>query len=54
MMKCKQKISDGFRSNHGAQEFARIRGFISTARKQEWNIFEVIRKIFSNQVPLPA
>jgi hypothetical protein len=23
-------------------------------RKQEWNIFEVIRKIFSNQVPLPA
>lgn len=54
MMKCKQKISGGFRSSHGAQEFARIRGFISTARKQEWNIFEVIRKIFSNQVPLPA
>ena len=34
MMKCKQRILGVFCSSHGAQEFARIRGFISTARKQ--------------------
>jgi len=54
MMKCKQKISGGFRSILGAREFARIRGFISTARKQGWNIFAAIQKIFSNQIPLPV
>ena len=45
MMKCKQKISGGFRSVKGAEMFARIRGFISTARKQGWNIFESIQRV---------
>lgn len=43
MMKCKQKISGGFRTLKGAQIFARIRGFISTSRKQNKNVFESIR-----------
>ena len=51
MMKCKQKISGGFRSIHGAREFTRIRGFISTMRKQQRHIFEVIQSVFSNQMP---
>lgn len=43
MMKCKQKISGGFRAQEGAVIFARIRGYISTARKQGLNIFEAIQ-----------
>lgn len=42
MMKVKQKISGGFRSIKGADAFATIRGFISTMRKQDHNVFEAI------------
>ena len=42
MMKVKQKISGGFRTVAGADNFATIRGFISTERKQGRNIFEAI------------
>ena len=44
MMKCRQKISGGFRTFEGAVRFARIRGFISTARKQNWDIMNAIRQ----------
>lgn len=54
MMKCKQKISGGFRSFRGAQHFARIRGFISTARKQEWNILDATHRIFTSHIPSPT
>jgi transposase len=54
MMKCKQKISGGFRSTKGADIFARIRGFISTARKQGWNIFESIQQVVRGCVPMPV
>ena len=42
MMKLRQKISDGFRSQHGANDFAVIRSFISTARKQVWNVIQAL------------
>ena len=42
MAKLKQKISGGFRSEQGANDFATIRGFISTAKKQGWNIIPAI------------
>ena len=54
MMKCKQKISGGFRTEAGAKTFVRIRGFISTARKQGWNIFESIQAVVNGQVPAIA
>lgn len=54
MMKCKQKISGGFRSAKGAEIFSRIRGFISTARKQGWNIFESIQQIVQGCTPMPV
>ena len=38
MMKLRQKISGGFRSLEGATDFAVIRSFFSTAKKQGWNI----------------
>jgi transposase len=43
MMKLKQKISGTFRSLHGALYFARIRGYISTVRKNGGNVFEEIK-----------
>ena len=40
--KLKQKISGGFRSEQGANDFATIRGFISTAKKQGWKIIPAL------------
>jgi transposase len=42
MMKVKQKISGGFRCIAGATDFATIRSFIATAKKQGWNIIQAI------------
>lgn len=42
MMKVRQKISGGFRSETGAQTFATLRTVLSTARKQGWNILEIL------------
>jgi transposase len=38
MMKLRQKISGGFRSIAGAQDFATLRCLLSTARKQGWDL----------------
>jgi len=54
MMKTKTKVSGGFRSLDGAKYFARIRGFISTARKKKWNILEELRSIFLPGTLRPA
>jgi transposase len=54
MMKVKQKISGGFRTEHGAQTFIRIRGFLSTARKQNWNIFSVLSDAVNGIMPTLA
>jgi transposase len=42
MMKVKQKISGSFRSLDGALDFAIIRSFISTAKKQGWNVIQAL------------
>ncbi|HME23929.1 MAG TPA: IS66 family transposase, partial [Acetobacteraceae bacterium] len=42
MMKLRQKISGGFRSENGAKDFAVIRSVLSTARKQGWHILTTL------------
>lgn len=42
MMKLRQKISGGFRSVVGAEDFAIIRTLISTARKQGWDLLATL------------
>jgi transposase len=42
MMKVKQKVSGGFRSLDGAADFALIRSFISTAKRQGWNVIQAL------------
>ena len=42
MMKVRQKISGGFRSETGARTFATLRTVLSTARKQGWNILATL------------
>ncbi len=42
MMKLRQKISGGFRSQDGAQDFAVIRSVLSTAKKQGRDILQTL------------
>ena len=46
MTKLKLKISGTFRSELGAHAFARIRGYISTLKKQGLNVLEALTKAF--------
>lgn len=51
MMKLKQKISGCFRSLIGAQHFCRIRGYISTMRKQGLSVLDALKSVFQG-VPI--
>lgn len=42
MMKLRQKISGGFRTSQGADNFATLRTLIGTARKRGWNLLETL------------
>jgi len=53
MMKLKQKISGCFRSLVGAQQFCRIRGYISTLRKQGLPLLDALRRTFLGDPILP-
>lgn len=54
MVKVKQKVSGGFRTVEGAKRFGRIRGYLSTARKQAKNVFEAIREAFEGHPFIPS
>jgi len=47
--KVKQKVSGCFRTEQGSKVYARLQAVISTCRKQERNVFAVLRSLFSHQ-----
>ena len=54
MVKVQQKISGCFRTTTGAERFCRIRGYVSTMRKQGLPIFSALAQAISGNPPLPA
>ena len=50
----RQKISGTFRSLEGAQQFCRIRGYISTLRKQGIQVLDALRLVFMETPFFPS
>jgi len=53
MLKVKHKISGCFRSPQGAAYFCRIRGYLSTLRKQDYSILDGLTSVFAGQPYMP-
>jgi len=53
MLKVQQKISGTFRSVKGASSFCRIRGYISTAKKNHANALDALAKVFLDKPIFP-
>jgi transposase len=51
MTKVQQKISGCFRSMEGAKNFCRIRSYISTCRKNNFNLTEALTLLFEGKLP---
>jgi transposase len=54
MLKVQQKVSGCFRSNSGAAAFARLRGYLSTLRKQGHALLTALETLFTGQPLYPA
>jgi transposase len=54
MVKVQQKVSGGFRSVAGAQAFARIRGYLSTLRKQDLPLLSSLQATLCGHPVLPS
>lgn len=54
MIKVKQKISGCFRTLDGAKNFARIRGYLSTCRKQGFNLRQACFQVAIGQPFMPT
>src|SRR5215212_7452319 len=54
MLKVTQKISGCFRTSIGAEEFCRLRSYVSTMKKQGYSVMEAIRSVFAGTIIMPA
>jgi transposase len=54
MVKTKTKVSGAFRTDNGVKQFASIRGFISTVRKQGCRILDAISQALSGEFQFPC
>ena len=54
MMKLKQKIAGCFRAEEGSRQFCRIRGYLSTLRKQDINALGALTKLFQGEPIFPV
>ena len=53
MMKVQQKVSGTFRSAAGATAFCRLRGYLSTLKKQGHHLLTALEQTFADHPPLP-
>ena len=54
LLKTQQKVSGGFRSDAGAEAFARLRSYLSTLRKQGVALLDALRTLFTGNPLYPA
>jgi transposase len=54
MMKLQQKISGTFRSEDGADWFCRVRGYISTLKKNQMPVLTSLVKVFEGNPFIPS
>ena len=54
MLKTQQKISGCFRSDAGAEAFARLRSYLSTLRKQGVALLDALRTLVAGSLLYPA
>ncbi len=54
MIKVQQKVSGGFRTPEGSAAFCRVRGYISTLKKQGVPVLLALRRLFLGTPVLPA
>ena len=54
MLKVQQKVSGCFRSAGGSAAFARLRGYLSTLRKQGQALLVALEALFTGQPLAPA
>ena len=54
MLKVKQKVSGCFRTEKGAEEFCRMRSYISTMKKQGHSMMDSIKSVFAGTIMISA
>ena len=52
-LKTQQKVSGCFRSDPGAEAFARLRGYLATLRKQGQPLFAALQTVFAGRPLYP-